>query len=220
MVDPPAGGSVDAVNPPRIDLASPLFDEMPQVLIFGGERTRLGEIGQLRRQEIEVEGERRSEVGEPVAAIERACAGATKPVVAVMLGAGDGPLAPGSPIPSFSFPEQAAAVLGRVAAYSRWRRHEGDEGDDDGAAGEGGGERECAGPVHPPRMPGSTRPSMQATTTNCCLGIGLSPSWAPVPAKERLRSRRGFRLDMAASSRGARFGPSERACKSKVRGGL
>ena len=48
-----------------------------------------------------------------------------------------------------------------------------------------------------PRMcAGSTRPSMQVTTTNWCVGIGVSPSWAPVPAKDRLRSRRGFRLDM------------------------
>jgi acyl-CoA synthetase (NDP forming)/RimJ/RimL family protein N-acetyltransferase len=63
-------------------------------------------------------------VGEPTAAIEEACAGATKPVVAVMLGAGNGPLQHGSGIPSFRFPEQAAAVLGRIADYSDWRRAE------------------------------------------------------------------------------------------------
>lgn len=65
-----------------------------------------------------------SQVGAPVAAIERATRGATKPIVAVMLGSGDGPLSPDSAIPSFAFPEQAAAVLGRVAAYSRWRADE------------------------------------------------------------------------------------------------
>jgi acyl-CoA synthetase (NDP forming)/RimJ/RimL family protein N-acetyltransferase len=69
------------------------------------------------------------QVGAPIEAIERAVAsaGGSKPVVAVMLGSGDGPLRPGSTIPSFAFPEQAAAVLGRVAAYSRWRAEEGRE---------------------------------------------------------------------------------------------
>ncbi len=67
-------------------------------------------------------------VGDPIDAIEAAAAGADTPVVAVMLGSGDGPLRPGSQIPSFAFPEQAAAVLGRLAAYSHWRSHEaGDE---------------------------------------------------------------------------------------------
>ena len=65
------------------------------------------------------------EIGAASDEIDAACAGASKPVVAVMLGAGDGPLRPGSPVPSFSFPEQAAAVLGRIAAYSHWRRTEG-----------------------------------------------------------------------------------------------
>ena len=66
------------------------------------------------------------QVGAPIEAIERAVerAGSDKPVVAVMLGSGDGPLRPGSSIPAFAFPEQAAAVLGRVAAYSRWRASE------------------------------------------------------------------------------------------------
>jgi acyl-CoA synthetase (NDP forming) len=64
-------------------------------------------------------------IGEASTQIDAACAGATKPVVAVMLGSGDGPLLPGSSVPSFSFPEQAAAVLGRIAAYAHWRRTEG-----------------------------------------------------------------------------------------------
>jgi acyl-CoA synthetase (NDP forming)/RimJ/RimL family protein N-acetyltransferase len=63
-------------------------------------------------------------IGEPTAAIEEACRDAPKPVVAIMLGAGNGPLRPGSPIPSFRFPEQPAAVLGRIADYSDWRRAE------------------------------------------------------------------------------------------------
>ena len=65
-------------------------------------------------------------IGAPIESIERAVssAGVDKPVVAVMLGSGDGPLRPGSTVPAFAFPEQAAAVLGRVAASSRWRSGE------------------------------------------------------------------------------------------------
>ena len=66
-------------------------------------------------------------IGQPIEAIEAVCAAADKPVVAVMLGSGDGPLRAGSQVPSFAFPEQAAAVLGRVAAYSRWRADENDD---------------------------------------------------------------------------------------------
>jgi acyl-CoA synthetase (NDP forming)/GNAT superfamily N-acetyltransferase len=62
-------------------------------------------------------------VGEPTAAIDAVAGGddVAKPVVAVVLGRGDGPLCPGSRVPSFAFPEQAAASLGRVGFYSRWR---------------------------------------------------------------------------------------------------
>ncbi|HLM18839.1 MAG TPA: GNAT family N-acetyltransferase, partial [Acidimicrobiia bacterium] len=63
-------------------------------------------------------------VGEPTDAIDDACVGATKPVITVMLGTGNGPLRRGSSVPSFAFPEQAAAVLGRIAAYAAWRRLE------------------------------------------------------------------------------------------------
>ena len=41
----------------------------------------------------------------------------TKPVIAVMLGLDDGPLAIGSRIPVFAFPEPAVAALGRVARH-------------------------------------------------------------------------------------------------------
>ncbi len=61
-------------------------------------------------------------IDQPIDAIVRASEGAGKPIVAVMLGSTDGQLSPDSPIPTFSFPEQAAAVLSRVAAYSAWRR--------------------------------------------------------------------------------------------------
>ena len=52
----------------------------------------------------------------------RPLTGQTRPVIAVMLGSGDRPLRRGSSVPAFSFPEQAAAALGRIGAYSRWRR--------------------------------------------------------------------------------------------------
>ena len=58
------------------------------------------------------------------ASIDEATRGALKPVVAVMLGLGDGPLCEGSSVPSFAFPEQASAALARVRWYSAWRKAE------------------------------------------------------------------------------------------------
>jgi len=58
--------------------------------------------------------------------IDAAADGATKPVIAVLLGGADGPVTPGSRVPAFTFPEQAAAALGRSHAYARWRRSEAD----------------------------------------------------------------------------------------------
>ena len=60
------------------------------------------------------------DVDATAADIHRAADGATKPVVAVLLGGADGPLVPGSAVPAFAFPEQAAAVLGHAHAYGRW----------------------------------------------------------------------------------------------------
>jgi acyl-CoA synthetase (NDP forming) len=62
----------------------------------------------------------------PAAEIDQAAQGSAKPVLAVMLGGSDGPLLPGSSVPAFSFPEPAAAVLGRMWAYGRWRSTEAD----------------------------------------------------------------------------------------------
>lgn len=56
----------------------------------------------------------------PSRAIDAAAQGSAKPVVAVMLGRHDGPIRDGSTVPSFSFPEPAAAVLGHLVAYRRW----------------------------------------------------------------------------------------------------
>ena len=53
--------------------------------------------------------------------IDEAAADSPKPVLAVMLGHDDGPIRPGSRLPAFSFPENAAAVLGRMHAYAQWR---------------------------------------------------------------------------------------------------
>ena len=60
----------------------------------------------------------------PAAEIDRTAAGSSKPVLAVMLGGADGPLLPRSLVPAFSFPEPAAAVLGRMWAYGHWRSTE------------------------------------------------------------------------------------------------
>ncbi len=62
--------------------------------------------------------------------IDAGASGNTKPVVAVLLGGADGPVAPGSRVPAFTFPEQAAAVLGRSYAYARWLRDEASEPDE------------------------------------------------------------------------------------------
>lgn len=56
----------------------------------------------------------------PARAIDAAAQRATKPVVAVMLGRNDGPICDGSQVPSFSFPEPAAVVIGHMVAYRRW----------------------------------------------------------------------------------------------------
>ncbi len=47
-----------------------------------------------------------------------------KPVVAVLLGGRDGPVIPESDIPAFSFPEQAAAVLGCSYTHGKWLENE------------------------------------------------------------------------------------------------
>jgi acyl-CoA synthetase (NDP forming)/RimJ/RimL family protein N-acetyltransferase len=66
-------------------------------------------------------------------AIAEVADGSGVPVVAVSLGRDDGPLAAGSSIPSFGFPEPAADAIGRVVRYARWRqRPEGDVPELDG----------------------------------------------------------------------------------------
>lgn len=57
----------------------------------------------------------------------------TKPIVSVLLGRPDGPARHGSRVPNFSFPEQAAAVLGRSYGYGRWLANESDTGAETGA---------------------------------------------------------------------------------------
>ncbi|MEO5724232.1 MAG: GNAT family N-acetyltransferase [Ilumatobacteraceae bacterium] len=63
----------------------------------------------------------------PTHEIDGAAVGSGKPVVAVMLGHADGPICPGSKVPTFSFPESAAAVLGRIYAYGSWLSREHDD---------------------------------------------------------------------------------------------
>ncbi len=49
---------------------------------------------------------------------------------AIMLGGIDGPVLPGSTVPAFAFPEQAAAVLGRAYAYGQWLETQAEAGPD------------------------------------------------------------------------------------------
>ena len=63
-------------------------------------------------------------VAAPVEEIAAAAAGNTKAVLTVLMGGRSGPLLPGSPLPAFAFPEQAAGVLGRSYAYGQWLRTE------------------------------------------------------------------------------------------------
>ncbi len=70
-----------------------------------------------------------AEADSQVAEVVGASEGADKPVVAVVLGGRDGPIRRGSGMPAFSFPEQAAAVLGRSYSYGRWLATEATEGD-------------------------------------------------------------------------------------------
>ncbi|MCU1502944.1 MAG: putative acetyltransferase [Ilumatobacteraceae bacterium] len=67
----------------------------------------------------------------PTHEIDAAARGSAKPVLAVMLGHDDGPILPGSPVPTFSFPENAAFVLGRMHAYACWRTEAADVRIDD-----------------------------------------------------------------------------------------
>jgi acyl-CoA synthetase (NDP forming)/GNAT superfamily N-acetyltransferase len=53
-------------------------------------------------------------------AVSAAALGATKPVVAVLIGSSDGPVVPGSAVPGFTFPEQAADTLSKSFAYGQW----------------------------------------------------------------------------------------------------
>jgi acyl-CoA synthetase (NDP forming)/RimJ/RimL family protein N-acetyltransferase len=62
----------------------------------------------------------------PAAQIDRAARGATKPVLAVLLGHDDGVAAPGSSVPTFAFPDSAIAVLARMHRYGHWLAHEAD----------------------------------------------------------------------------------------------
>jgi acyl-CoA synthetase (NDP forming)/RimJ/RimL family protein N-acetyltransferase len=113
-------------------------------------------------------------IGEPTAAIDSACAGSDKPVVAVMLGAGNGPLRPGSPIPSFRFPEQAAAVLGRIADYSDWRRAQLQEADELSAIAEHI-DADGAGAVIAANLEHGVATAQVARQLLECYGVAMAP---------------------------------------------
>lgn len=56
--------------------------------------------------------------------IQSAAVDAAKPVVAVILGGTEGPVADGATVPGFAFPEPAAKALGRLWSYAKWRAAE------------------------------------------------------------------------------------------------
>jgi acyl-CoA synthetase (NDP forming)/GNAT superfamily N-acetyltransferase len=56
----------------------------------------------------------------PAEQIDRAARGATKPVLAVLLGHDDGVALPRSTVPTFAFPDSAIAVLARMHRYGHW----------------------------------------------------------------------------------------------------
>lgn len=60
-------------------------------------------------------------------AVTAAARGSGKPVVAVIIGSGDGPAAAGSAVPGFAFPEQAADAMAKSYAYGRWLATEADD---------------------------------------------------------------------------------------------
>lgn len=66
-------------------------------------------------------------IADAVAAIDAVARASAKGLVAVVLGDGDGPLAPGSPIQRFAFPEPAAQVLARAWQRAVWLADAGDD---------------------------------------------------------------------------------------------
>jgi len=62
------------------------------------------------------------DVSAPADALNAVAEELAVPMVVVMLGGDDGPLRPGSPVPVFTFPEPAVAVLARGVRLAQWRR--------------------------------------------------------------------------------------------------
>jgi acyl-CoA synthetase (NDP forming)/GNAT superfamily N-acetyltransferase len=111
--------------------------------------------------------------------IDAAAAGATKPVIAVLLGGVDGPVIPGSPVPAFTFPEQAAAVLGRSHAYARWRR-------DEAAA--------------PPEIARPVNPAAAQAIISDAVGDATSEVEIDLDTKRRLLEAYGIEMSRATES--------------------
>jgi acyl-CoA synthetase (NDP forming) len=141
-------------------------------------------------------------IGEPTEAIDSACAGSGKAVVAVMLGAGNSPLRPGSPIPSFRFPEQAAAVLGRIADYSDWRRAQLEQADEMSAIAEridvdGAGAVIAANVDHGVLTPEVARALLD------CYGVAMAPGrLVNAPDAPHIAREIGFPVAVKATHRG------------------
>jgi acyl-CoA synthetase (NDP forming) len=111
--------------------------------------------------------------------IDTAATAATKPVIAVLLGGVDGPVVPGSPVPAFMFPEQAAAVLGRSHAYARWRRNEAEA---------------------PPEIARPVNPAAAQAIISEAVGDAMSEVEIDLDTKRRLLEAYGIEMSRATES--------------------
>ena len=66
MFESPPSRRIDTLLAhPRIHLPGAVEDEMAEILILSGERTRHGEVGEFRREQVEIEGQGRAQIGGP-----------------------------------------------------------------------------------------------------------------------------------------------------------
>jgi acyl-CoA synthetase (NDP forming)/GNAT superfamily N-acetyltransferase len=150
-------------------------------------------------------------ISEQVTSIEEAAAGADKPVVAVMLGAGDGPIRPGSAVPNFSFPEQAAAVLGRLAAYSAWRDAEAAEpADEPNQHPTSHIDPVAAGAIVREHLPTGTMSPPAISALLAAYGIRMAETEL-VPPADAVRAARAVGYPVAVKAIGRRIGRSVEA---------
>ncbi|MEM8620346.1 MAG: GNAT family N-acetyltransferase [Actinomycetota bacterium] len=150
-----------------------------------------------------------SELDTVSSAVHAAATNADKPVVAVVLGGSDGPITTGSAVPTFTFPEPAAAALGRSRAYARW------------LATEAGAPAGPVRPVDPERAKRAIDDALQAGTHVAALlrheheillayGLTMPPATEATPSTA-LEVAREIGYPLAIKSTRRRPGRSARA---------